>query len=287
MAGTIDHPVGWTFRVLRAAMTRPLPALPDTAPIVVNHIAREDLVQSLRQGFADFTASRTDVVLLCIMYPMAGLVFSRLAIQMSLLPLIFPLIAGFALLGPVLAAGTYQMSRTRERTGKASWLDAFSAFRSPGIGSIVSLGCWLLLIFALWMLTAHEIYRFTFGDYAPASATGFLHDVLTTGRGWALMIVGVGVGAVFAGLVLSISIVSFPLLLDRNTGVAAAVRTSYRATRMNLVPVATWGAIVAVLLALGSLVLLIGLAVVVPVLGHATWHLYRKIVAPIPSAIVA
>jgi uncharacterized membrane protein len=109
---------------------------------------------------------------------------------------------------------------------------------------------------------------------------------LTTGRGWALMIVGVGVGAVFAGLVLSISIVSFPLLLDRNTGVAAAVRTSYRATRMNPVPVATWGAIVAVLLALGSLVLLIGLAVVVPVLGHATWHLYRKLVAPIPSAIV-
>jgi uncharacterized membrane protein len=280
MAGTIDHPVGWTFRVLRAAMTRPYPERLDSAPIVVNHITREDLLQSLRQGFADFTASRTDVVLLCIMYPMAGLVFSRLAVQMSLMPLIFPLIAGFALLGPVLAAGTYQMSRIRERAGRANWLDAFSAFRSPGIGSIVSLGCWLLLIFALWMLSAHEIYRFTFGHYAPATASGFLHEIVSTGRGWALMILGVGVGGLFAALVLSISIVSFPLLLDRNTGVEAAVRTSIRATRMNPAAVATWGAIVAALLALGSVFLLIGLAVVVPVLGHATWHLYRKLVAP-------
>jgi uncharacterized membrane protein len=283
MTETIDHPVGWTFRKLRAAMTRPYPARLDTSPVVINRITREDLVQSLKQGFADFTASRTDVVLLCIMYPLAGLVFSRLAIQMSLLPLVFPLIAGFALMGPVLAAGTYQMSRVREKTGRASWLDAFSAFRAPGIGSILTLGLWLLLIFALWMVSAHVIYRATFSHHTPASAGAFLHDVFNTGHGWALILVGVSVGAMFAALVLSISVVSFPLMLDRNVGVTAAVRTSYQATRMNLVPVATWGAIVACSLAAGSLFVLIGLAIVVPVLGHATWHLYRKLIAPLPS----
>ena len=287
------HPMEWTFEALRGAVARSDPALVNTAPLVVNRIGLGDLVTSLRQGWADFAACRTDAVLLCIMYPLAGLVAARLVMGEGVLPLVFPLVAGFALLGPLLATGTYQMSRTRERTGQADWADAFSAFGSPAIRSIMLLGLWLLVIFSLWLLAAGLIYSVTLAPRAPiysltleaeplASYGAFLNGVLSTGGGWALVALGVGVGAVFAAFVLAISVVSFPLLLDRNTGTGLAVATSLRAAQLNAVPIAAWGAIVAGLLVLGSLPLLIGLAIVMPVLGHATWHLYRKLVAPAP-----
>jgi uncharacterized membrane protein len=276
----IDHPIGWTFKAVGSAMTVPRPSPVDTSPIVVNRIGFDDLTLSLKQGFADFAASRTDVILLCIMYPIAGIVFSRLAVQMSLLPMVFPLLAGFALLGPVLASGTYNMSRVRERTGRASWTDAFAAFRAPGIGSMVAFGLWLLFIFALWLIAAHLLYKVTLGRHATISLDYFIHGLFITQQGRTLIWAGIGTGAIFAAYVLSIGIITAPLLLDRNVGLGAAIRASFRATRMNLVPVAAWGAIVAALLAAGTLVVLIGLAVVVPVLGHATWHLYRKLVVP-------
>jgi uncharacterized membrane protein len=102
--------------------------------------------------------------------------------------------------------------------------------------------------------------------------------VVTTQEGRMLMVVGVGVGFLFALVVLAISVVSFPMLLDRDCGVATAVRTSIQASLVNPVPIAVWGAIVAGGLAIGSLPFLLGLIVVVPVLGHATWHLYRRLV---------
>jgi uncharacterized membrane protein len=122
------------------------------------------------------------------------------------------------------------------------------------------------------------IYRTIFGDAVPASVIGFATEVLTTPAGWTLIVVGIAVGFLFAALVLTISVVSFPLLLDRDVGPTMAVVTSVRAVVANPVPMAAWGCIVAAGLVVGSLPLFVGLAVVVPVLGHATWHLYRKVV---------
>ena len=102
--------------------------------------------------------------------------------------------------------------------------------------------------------------------------------MFTTGAGWALIVVGIGVGFLFAVLVLTISVVSFPMLLDRDVGLFTAVATSVLAVVTNPVPMAVWGLIVAGGLVLGSLPALLGLIVVMPVLGHATWHLYRKVV---------
>jgi uncharacterized membrane protein len=111
----------------------------------------------------------------------------------------------------------------------------------------------------------------------------FLNQVLTTARGTQLIIVGNVVGFVFAAFVLIISVVSFPMLVDRNVSALTAVRTSVRATLENPIPVALWGLIVAFGLLIGALPLLVGLALVLPVLGHATWHLYRKLVVPEPE----
>ena len=140
------------------------------------------------------------------------------------------------------------------------------------------LGLALLAIFLLWLFTADLIYQATLGPKPPVSITAFIRDVLTTRAGLVMIVAGVGVGFLFALLVLTISVVSFPLLLDRDVGLATAVWTSIRAVAQNPGPMAVWGLIVAGSLVIGSVPAFLGLIVVMPVLGHATWHLYRRVV---------
>jgi uncharacterized membrane protein len=245
----------------------------------VRKIGFADLIDVLRKGFDDFWAMPTHVVFIALIYPIAGLILSRLIFGYDILPLLFPLAAGFALIGPFAALGLYELSRRREAGLDTSWRHAFDVVRSPSLGAILALGVLLLVIFLVWLAVANGLYVATFG-YAPAaSMPDFLNAVLTTPAGWTLIILGNGLGFLFAVVVLAISVVSFPLLLDRNVSPAVAVLTSFRAVRRNPVTMAAWGLIVAVALVLGTIPLFVGLVVVVPVLGHATWHLYRKVVA--------
>lgn len=249
-------------------------------PATVRKIGLSDIREALAQGFRDFEACRTDVIFLCLLYPVAGLVISRMAFDYGMVALVFPLIAGFALIAPLFGVGLYEMSRRREMGIAKGWADAFAVARSPALGSILVMGLLLLALFCLWLFAANLIYTVTLGPDAPVSTTAFAHDALTTPQGWTMTAVGVGVGFLFALAVLVISVVSFPMLLDRNVGVGTAIATSVRAVRLNPGPMAAWGLIIAASLLIGAAPLLIGLAIVLPVLGHATWHLYRKIVTP-------
>jgi uncharacterized membrane protein len=139
------------------------------------------------------------------------------------------------------------------------------------------------VLFIVWIATAQAIYVSAFGNEPAAEIPNFVSKVLTTPQGWELIIVGCGVGFLFAVVALCISVVSFPLMLDRHANVMDAVTTSLRAVARNPVPMAMWGLIVAALLVLGSLPLFLGLAVVIPLLGHSTWHLYRKVVERNPN----
>jgi uncharacterized membrane protein len=244
----------------------------------VRHIEWPDLKDALAKGLEDFGAYRTDVLFLCLFYPIAGLVLAHFALDRDLLPLVFPLASGFALIGPVAAVGLYEMSRRRERGIESSWVAAFGVMASPSFGAILLLGFILLAIFCVWLGAANLIYNLTLGPEPPASIASFIDSVLTTSAGWKMIVVGCGVGFLFALLVLVISIISFPLLLDRDVGIWAAIATSFRAARKNPGVVAMWGLIVAAGLVLGSIPAFLGLAIVLPVLGHATWHLYRKVV---------
>src|SRR2546429_21865 len=123
------------------------------------------------------------------------------------------------------------------------------------------------------------IFALTLGPGPPASLSSFVADVFGTGAGWAMIVVGIGAGFLFACLAFAISVVSFPLMLDRDAALRAAIGTSLRAIAENPGPMALWGFIVAAGLVLGSIPVLLGLIVVLPVLGHATWHLYRKVVS--------
>jgi len=250
-----------------------------SAPPTVRRITSTDIREALSAGWRDFGAVRTDIVFLCLLYPIAGLVISRMAFDYGMLALVFPLIAGFALIAPLFGIGLYEISRRRELGLDARWTDVFSVVRSPNIGSIMVMGLLLLAIFCLWLFAANFIYTVTLGPDAPVSAVAFARDALTTPAGWTMTIVGIGVGFLFALVVLAIGVVSFPLLLDRKVGVGTAIATSVRAVWMNPGPMALWGLVVAGSLVAGMIPLLVGLAIVLPVLGHATWHLYRKVVA--------
>ncbi len=250
----------------------------------VRVIVPADLWDALARGYDDFAAMPSHAVFLCVVYPIVGLLLGRLAFGYDVLPLLFPMIAGFALIGPFAALGLYELSRRREQGLDVSWRRALEVYRSPSFGAIMVLGILLMAIFLVWLAVAQSIYVANFG-YAPAaSMPDFVHQVLTTPSGWALIIVGNFVGFLFAVVVLTISVVSFPLLIDRHVGVAIAVLTSIRVVQKNPATMALWGLIVAALLLIGSLPFFIGLTVVLPVLGHATWHLYRKVVEPDPSA---
>lgn len=252
----------------------------DAAEPRVRRIGTEDLRDALRRGLDDFMACRTDVAFICIVYPLAGIILAWFFFDYRVLPLLFPATSGFALIGPIAAVGLYEMSRRRERGESAGWMDALGVLSSPSFGAIFLLGLALFVVFALWMVTAWGIWSVTLGP-APVSSVGeFARGVIFTGPGWAMTIIGCAVGFLFAVLVLGVSLVSFPLLLDSNVGLRVAVTTSVRVAAENPQTVLTWGAIVAGGLVLGSLPLFLGLIFVMPVLGHATWHLYRKAVVP-------
>jgi uncharacterized membrane protein len=262
--------LGRSLRGSQESLNTPLPA--------VCRIKVADLRDVLIKGLGDFGAYRTDVIFLCLIYPVVGLMLAWLTFGQEMLPLLFPLASGFALVGPVAAVGLYEMSRRREQGVRITWLDAFGVIRSPGFGAILVLGLVLLAVFLLWLLAANVIYQVTLGPEPPVSIAAFARNVFTTSAGWAMIVVGVGVGFLFALLVLAISVMSFPLLLDRDVGLHTAVRTSIRAVAANPGPMAVWGLIVAGGLVIGSIPAFLGLIIVMPVLGHATWHLYRKVV---------
>jgi uncharacterized membrane protein len=279
----IRNPVEWGVDQIRSAGTA-IESIgrvghPSADPPIVRRITAADLGDALARGVDDFAAFRTDVAFLGVIYPLVGLVLARLVFGYEVLPLLFPLASGFALIGPVAAVGLYEMSRRREAGGDVSWADAFEVVHAPSFGAILRFGLLLMAIFLAWLYAAIAIYNVTLGPDQPVSIGAFVHDVVATDAGWALIGLGVGVGFLFAVIVLAISVVSVPLLLDRDIGVAAAIRTSLRAVAANPGPMAAWGIIVAAGLVIGSIPLFVGLIVVMPVLGHATWHLYRKLVA--------
>ena len=257
-----------------------------TAVPTVRRITREDLWASLRQGAGDAAAVRDDILFIGVIYPLAGLILARFLFSQNLIPLAFPLVAGFALIGPVAAIGLYEISRRREAGEAVSWTDAFKVLRSPALPSILWLGFLMLVLFGVWMAAAWGIFYATLGPQfmtpigaTPPSLRAFLDAVLTTPQGWAMTVTGMVVGFLFAAFAMAVSVIAFPLLLDRNVGVVTAVKTSLRAVAANPAVMALWGVIVAGLLVLGSIPALFGLIFVVPMLGHATWRLYRRVIA--------
>lgn len=281
MPKTIGNPLSWTMGALgSAAGYATVVAAParDNAPPQIRKLAMGDLRTALRKGWEDLAAMRSDVMFACMLYPLMGAVLLALAAQGNLTHLVFPALSGFALVGPVAALGLYELSRRREAGMEVSWASMFEVLRSPRFPRIVMLALFNGVIFMAWLLIADAIHAMTLGPERPASLMALLTAAVTTPAGWAMTIIGTGVGFLLAVAVLAVSVVSFPLLLDRDVSLPVAVTTSVRVARENPRVISAWGLIVALGLAIGILPFLLGLIVVLPVLGHATWHLYRAAV---------
>ena len=254
------------------------------AVISIRRIGLTDLKTALAKGFDDFYAMPTHAIFLCLIYPVVGIVLARLVFGYSILPLLYPLATGFTLIGPIAALGLYEISRRRETGAKVSATNVLDVVQSSSISSIIALAVLLVIVFVAWIAAANAIYVANFGYASPHSMLQFIREVLTTRPGWNLIIIGNLVGLLFATLTLTISSISFPLLLDRDVGAAAAVLTSIRLVVRNPGTMTAWGLVVATLLLIGSLPVFLGLAVTVPILGHATWHLYRAAVVVDPKS---
>ncbi|HET9811937.1 MAG TPA: DUF2189 domain-containing protein [Sphingomicrobium sp.] len=260
--------------------SKPLPAQAksDSTKIPVRRITGADVDSSLRDGWRDFMEMRGDIIFLMILYPLIGIVAAIATVGGPLLPLFLPIAAGIGLLGPVAAVGFYEMARRREMGLHSNWPHFLDVRKRPSFDEIAAVSGLLLAIFGLWLLAAGGLYVALFGWNEPESTATFINQVFTTSQGWAMIVIGGLIGLVFAAIVLALSVVSMPMLVDYEVSASAAVKTSIRASRANAGPMLRWGVIVAALLIAGSIPLFIGLAVVLPWLGYATWHLYTKLV---------
>ncbi len=249
-----------------------------SAPPEIRRITIADLKEALVLGWGDFKEWPSHAIFLVLIYPTVGLFAIGFAFGYNVLPLFFPLAAGYALIGPIAAIGLYELSRRREQGLDSHWTHAFDVFRSPQIGAIRVLCLGLAVIFLIWIATAQFIYAQIFGDVVPATLSDFARQIFATPEGWRMIIAGSGAGFLFAVLSLCYGVVSFPYLVDHHVDATTALQTSFKAVRANPFTMAAWGFIVAGLLLIGSLPLFVGLSVVLPILGHATWHLYRKVI---------
>jgi len=280
---TIGNPLSWIAGTLTGAgsmIAKGTDAIGshDISLPEVQRLTTADLRGALRDGLDDFLHFRTDVMMMAVIYPLIGLMLSFLAFQQEMFALLFPLAAGFALVGPLAATGLYEMSRRREAGEEASWLHAFQLLRSPTFAPVMTLGLYLIAIYAVWLYAAAFIYRVTLGTLAPEGMMSFASMLFSTSEGWAMIVIGNAIGFLFALTVLVTGFIAFPMLVDRRVGLPVAVTTSIRVAQQNKRITLGWGAIVATFLLIGALPLFLGMIFVLPILGHGTWHLYRRAV---------
>jgi uncharacterized membrane protein len=246
--------------------------------IPVRKISNEDLRLSLRQGLDDFLDLRGDLIFAGLIYTFIGIAAVVMTTNGPLMPFFLPVVAGVGLLGPVAAVGFYELARRREKGEDVHWFNFLDVRKRPSVDDMGIVAGMLLAIFALWLIAAGILYVALFGWATPTSVPEFVATVFTTPRGWALIVGGAVVGAIFGWIVLALSVVSLPMLVDCDVNAAEAVSASWRAAHANKPQMIRWGLTVVVLLVLGSIPLFVGLALVLPWLGYSTWHLYTRLV---------
>ena len=244
----------------------------------IRKINSSDIRDALHKGYDDFIEKPSFVFFLAIIYPVLCLFLARFIAGLEVLPYIWPLLAGGTMIAPIAVVGLYEVSRLLEQGQPVSLRNAFNLFGYKSARTIGLLSLVLGAIWVLWLASAYAIYGHFLGDYVPTSVTGFINKIFFTPEGQSLIMIGSAVGYVFALVIFWISVVSFPMIIDRDVTTSEAIATSLRVVLKNPITMTLWGLTIVVLMAIAAIPLLFGLAIVLPILGHATWHLYRRVV---------
>lgn len=249
---------------------------------VVRRISASDIAEALGEGLRDFQALPLYGLTFGALYAAGGILIVLCLTAFGMVYFAYPLAAGFALIGPFVATGLYEVSRRRETGQKVSFGAIWSAVSSRSeIGWMAFV---TLFFFVIWMYQVRLLIALLLGLNASfSSLKEFVTAVLTTNEGLLFLAIGNLDGAALSLILFSLTVVSFPLLLDRDVDFVTAMVTSVRAVVMSPLPMIGWAAVVVLLLIVSALPYFLGLIVTLPVLGHATWHLYRRIVVPLPS----
>jgi uncharacterized membrane protein len=240
-------------------------------------LKRDDLVDCLLQGWRDFLAAPQYGLFFGGLYALGGLFIVALFFALHMPYVGYPLTMGFALVVPFVAAGTYEVSRRLERGEPLSWsavLGAVWARSGKDLGWMALVTLFALII---WVDFAVFLFLMFYGLHFP-TVHELVVEILSTTKGLGFALVGNAVGAVVAMAVFSITVVSFPILVDRDIDFVTAMITSVRCVLANPVHMIAWAALIGLLLAISLAAGFVGLFVALPVLGHASWHLYRKLV---------
>ena len=246
------------------------------APVTVaRNLDIIDLRAALAAGWADFKACPAFGLFFGAIYVAAGLLlYFELFARGKFLWLIVAS-AGFPLLAPFTAVGLYEVSRRREAGLPMSWRAVLGASRGRGDEQILTMGAILFVAFSFWLMIAHGIFAVFMAD-AGVGKEGL--ELFLSGAGLAMLVVGTIAGALIALAFYAITVISLPLLVDRDYDFVTAIIVSLATVRSNTVVMLIWAVLIASALFVAMLPLFLGLLIVLPVLGHATWHLYRRVV---------
>ncbi|MGL5116461.1 MAG: DUF2189 domain-containing protein [Beijerinckiaceae bacterium] len=264
-----------------SATADPTPAGSGTPEI--RRIGINVLVECLAAGLRDFAAAPAYGLFFGLFYALAGMALVGLAVWSGQYVAVLPLVMGFALIGPFAAVGLYEVSRRLEAGEPLSFPQVLGVIRRHSTRQIMMLGFTLMVLLLFWVRVALLIYALNFG-LKPLNPLDLPPDALLGGNVPAFLITGTLIGAGFAAVAFAISVFSFPHLLARDADFISAILLSVRAVLANLPVMVVWGAMVGGLLLLASLPFFLGLVVALPILGHATWHLYRRVCIPLPTA---
>ena len=248
---------------------------------VVRAATFEDIRIALAQGWGDFLKAPAYCLFLGGVYALGGLLVVSTVMLFGMGYLAYPLAAGFVLIGPFIAAGLYEVSRRLECDQKLEWRGVLGVVFAQGGREFAWMAFVSIFAFIVWMYQVRLLLALFLGFQTFASFGAFIQMIFTTGEGLAFLAVGHIVGAVMASVVFSLTVVSFPLLLDRDVDFITAMIVSVQAVVKSPVVMLCWAFAIVIIVVVASLPFFLGLSVALPVLGHATWRLYRRIVAPV------
>lgn len=248
----------------------------------VNKLTPTDILDCLDRGIRDFRAAPQYGLFFGAFYACAGWLLVSLVYYFQQPYLAYPLATGFALFAPFAATGLYDVSRRLERHEPLSWANVLGSVKSVSGKELGWMAVVTVFTLIIWLDIAAFLF-FAFMGFGGGSTDNLINEILTTSRGWVFLTLGNIVGAALASIVFSHSAVSFPMLYDRNVDFVTAMVTSVRTVLKNPYAMAVWAIIIGVHLALSLVSLFAGLIIVLPILGHATWHVYRKAVGPSPE----